>query len=289
MKLSLVICTYNRADQLKRSLARIAEIRSAVAWELVLVDNASTDETPNVITNFMRSAPFPVVRVYEELHGNGRCRNAGVAVAHGDIIAFSDDDCYPASDYVDQVLKVFEDPRIGFAGGRLTLYDPDDYAITIKELESPQVFEPRSFIPAGEIHGANMMFRKSVLDEINGFDNDFGAGAKFSGDDIDACGRASFAGWWGMYAPTAVVAHHHGRKESNIPALKRRYAIGRGAYLAKFTLNRASSKIYARVWLDRLCHFVSLGPRNCLQELYGAEQYLCHRMTLLMKQSRGRT
>jgi glycosyltransferase involved in cell wall biosynthesis len=272
--LSLVICTRDRAAKLKRCLRRVGEIKSAVKWELVVVNNGSHDDTAEVIDDFAQLASFPVSQVYEALPGNGRGRNAGLTLAHGDIVAFSDDDCYPSPDYVDRVVDLFRDSRIGFAGGRITLYDPDDFPITIKESKSPQLFPPRSFIPPGEVHGANMMFRRRVLKEIDGFDNAFGAGALFSGDDIDACVKASFAGWWGMYSPEPVVAHHHERKAQHIPALKRRYAIGRGAHLAKFTLNKASARVYAGVWLHRLTHLIPLGPTNCVQELYGAALYL---------------
>jgi GT2 family glycosyltransferase len=208
-------------------------------------------------------------------------------VSRGDLVAFTDDDCYPATDYIDQVLAVFKDPKIGFAGGRVTLYDADDYPITIKDLHMAQFFPPYSYIPGGEIHGANMMFRKRVIVDIQGFDRAFGAGTRFYCEDIDVCGRASFAGWWGMYSPGPVVAHHHGHKAKDIQTLKRYYAIGRGAYLAKFALDKASSTQYRRVWIHRITHFVSLGPRNCLQEIYGAALYLLRRAAMRMKRSGG--
>ncbi len=277
MDLSLIICTKNRAAQLSQSLTYIGQIRSKADWELIIVDSGSTDETPLVIAEFLKSATFRATTTYEAQPGNGRGRNAGLALARGKIIAFSDDDCYISPDYVDQVIEVFRDPRIGFAGGRITLHNSSDYPITIRDLDEPQFFPARSFIPGGAIQGANMMFLRQVLDEIGGFDNAFGAGALFSGDDIDACARASFAGWRGMYSPAPTVSHHHGRKEKHVRALKRRYAIGRGAYLMKFALNRTSAAIYRRVWLQRLSRFWTLGPRNCAQELYGSLSYLFYR------------
>jgi glycosyltransferase involved in cell wall biosynthesis len=278
MDLSLIICTKNRAAQLSQTLAYVGQLRSNADWEVIIVDSGSTDDTPRVITDFLKSATFPATTTYEAQPGNGRGRNAGLALARGTIIAFSDDDCYLTPDYVDQVLEVFKASEIGFAGGRIKLYDPSDYPITIRDLDSPQYFAPRSFIPGGTIQGANMMFRRQVLDAIDGFDNAFGAGGLFSGDDVEACARASFAGWWGMYSPGPTVAHHHGRKEKHVNALKRRYAIGRGAYLMKFSLNRDSAAVYRRVWLQRLRRFWTLGPRNCAQELYGSLSYLFYRL-----------
>lgn len=281
--LSLLISTRNRATQLRRCLDRVAEIKTSARWELVVIDNGSTDNTAEVVSDFAKSAPFAVQQVYEPKPGLARGHNAGVAVARGRIIALTDDDCYPASDYVDQALAVFEDPKIGFAGGRITLYDPEDYPFTINELTIPRDFPPRLYMPAGDLQGANLLFRRQVLDDIGGFDDNLGSGGLFNCEDVDACARASFEGWWGRYAPGPTVAHHHGRKAKDIQALKRAYAIGRGAYIAKFMLNRDSSMVYFRVWIGRMIRFVPLGPRNCLQELTGLSSYLLFRLGVPIK------
>ena len=88
--LSLIICTRDRAAKLKRCLRRVGEIKSAVEWELVLVNNGSHDHTAEVIDDFAKSASFPVSQVFEESPGNGRARNAGLTLAQGDIVAFSE-------------------------------------------------------------------------------------------------------------------------------------------------------------------------------------------------------
>ena len=130
-----------------------------------------------------------------------------------------------------------------------------------------------------------MVFRREVIDEIGGFDADFGAGTLFCCEDCDAFERASFAGWWGMYSPDPVVAHHHGRKAADIRALKRSYGRGNGAYLAKFTMRPDTSKLFAEVWFHRVTHCGTFGVRTVTYELAGAGLYILHQLALRVRHS----
>ena len=222
--LSLIICTRNRAAQLTRCLTYVAAIETRADWELVLVDNGSSDNTAGVIADFAKSARFPVLNVNEPLRGLGRARNAGLRVARGRLIAFTDDDCYPASDYIQNVSNVFTDTSLGFVGGRVTLYSIDDYPFTIKESLDTQYFPPRSYIAAGQLAGANMVFRREVIDEIGGFDADFGAGTLFCCEDCDAFERASFAGWrrnCGLPRVPEILVRFSGCGTMSMPILPR--------------------------------------------------------------------
>jgi glycosyltransferase involved in cell wall biosynthesis len=232
MDVSIIIATQNRCDQLDRCLAAVQGISSERDWELVIVDNGSTDGTSTVIQKFAARAPMPVRYVFEPQSGLGNAHNAGIRVARGKILAFTDDDCYPAADFVSQVYASFEsDPLLGYIGGRIMLHDPDDLPMTINESIVPLTFPARSYRQSGDVMGANMAFRKDVLLRINGFDPIFGVGALFNSEDTDAVGRASAMGWKGKYCPEVVVRHHHGRRSpAAISRLWKSYSIGRGAY-----------------------------------------------------------
>jgi glycosyltransferase involved in cell wall biosynthesis len=245
---SLLFCTRNRAGQLKTCLEHISRLHSLRTWELVVVDNGSTDETGRILSEYAAMVPFPTAILYEGRAGKSRGLNQGLRVARGEIIALIDDDCYVAPDHIDRVLDVFADPRIGFAGGRVELFDPTDFPMTIKTSTERELLPPRSYVEGGWVHGANMMFRRHVLEAIGGFDVDFGPGTPFIAEDPDALARASFAGWWGLYTPEVVVAHHHGRKAKDINALWRGYSMGIGAYIAKFVLIPETRAIYLRAW-----------------------------------------
>jgi len=246
MEVSLIICTRNRAQQLTRCLDSVRRITSSIDWELIMVDNGSTDETSDVAYEFIRTASVTTRYVLEPNPGLGNGRNAGVAIAHGEILAFTDDDCYPAPDFLDRVRAAFEDPSVGYITGRIMLHDPADYPITINESIIPRTFPPRSYLHGGAVQGANMAFRRSVLHDIGGFDPLFGTGSLFSTEDVDAASRASLVGWKGRYCPEVVVRHHHERKASDAPALLKSYCIGRGAYHMKLLLRSHRFLWFAR-------------------------------------------
>ena len=252
MDLSLVIATFNRCDRLKQTLARIEDqqIDIDVDWELVIVDNRSTDQTSEFVTRFAAETNLNVTVVHESTPGLGNARNAAIKVSSGEIVAFTDDDCLPADDFLQQILDVFrEDADIGFVGGRILLHDPSDQPITILESTVREEIPAGQFIEAGVIHGANFSFRRKALIASGGFDPFFGAGSFYSGEDVDAIARVSAVGWKGAYDPRPLVFHHHGRKTAkDVESLERIYAHGRGAYYAKCIVSNQWSRTAWKQW-----------------------------------------
>lgn len=233
MTISLIICTRNRSEPLRRCLAAVARVTHAAPWELVVVDNGSLDATAAVIEAFAAAQPFPVRQVHQPVPGLSNARNAGVAAATGDLVLFTDDDCYVDPAILDATRAAFADPAVGFVSGRVRLFDASDAPVTINESCLPLRFPARRFLPAGAVKGANLAFRREVLDAIGPFDPLFGSGTRFPAEDADAAMRASLAGWDGLYDPAIVVWHHHGRKAADVAGLHRAYDLGRGAFHAK--------------------------------------------------------
>ena len=99
MDISLIICTHNRCQQLRACLEAVSCIEFKGDWELIVVDNGSTDETASVVDNIASTASVAVTYVNERRRGLANAHNAGLAVAAEEIVAFTDDDCYPASDF----------------------------------------------------------------------------------------------------------------------------------------------------------------------------------------------
>ena len=154
--LSLVICTRNRATQLAETLKSVSTIRSQLNWELVVVDNGSTDRTSGVVAEYAASCDHPVQMIVEQGRGVSCAKNAGWQSANSGIVVCIDDDCYPAQDYLDSIFECFSnDPKLGFVGGRILLHDPTDRRITIQESLEPLCVPPGSFIRPGLIQGAN--------------------------------------------------------------------------------------------------------------------------------------
>ena len=269
---SLIICTRNRCRQLSACLESVSRITFDRSWELILVDNGSVDKTANVINEFIETSSVPARYVFESVPGLGNAHNAGLRSARGEILAFTDDDCYPAEDFLAQIWSSFGDPSVGYITGRIMLYDPTDYPIGINESLSPHTFLGGSFLRVGSFHGANMAFRRQLLLDIDGFDPLFGPGSLFNTEDIDAAARASAIGWSGEYRPDVVVRHHHGRKEPDIAPLMKSYAIGRGAYHMKLLLNQQRFWWFAR-GVYELRNRRKWHRRAALWETVGATKY----------------
>jgi glycosyltransferase involved in cell wall biosynthesis len=269
---SLVVCTRNRSDQLQDALAKLLELKPKVSWEVVIVNNGSTDATATILETFRQRSSCPFTVVYEPQPGLGRARNRGWRAANGNLIAFTDDDCYPAPDFVDAIPPCFSDPAVGYVGGKILLYDPTDLPITIQLLDELVELKPRQFIPAGLIQGANFSFRKATLEAIGGFDDHFGAGTAFPCEDVDVLARASGAGWAGTSDPRPCVYHHHRRKtKEEMKRLMRGYDVGRGAYYVKYVLDPTLRHIYMKTWGLML---VTQSPARTLRELKGGLLYL---------------
>lgn len=283
-EVSLIFCTRNRARQLGDCLDRIARVNSSLAWELVVVDNGSTDDTNRILSAFAARVPFPVKVLHEAKPGKSRGLNRAVGESSGDIIAFIDDDVYIWPDHIDRAQEIFADSRIGFAGGRVELFDPTDIPWSIQTSTERKLLPPRSYVEPGWLLGANMIFRRQALEAIGGFDPELGPGTRFIADDPDVQQRASFAGWWGLYSPDIVVGHHHRRKANDVLPLMRDYSMGGGAYFVKFLLGSETRPIFLQIW-TRKWYWDALrllrggsGARNLWWEVQGAVWYLLHRL-----------
>lgn len=268
---SLIICTRNRAGQLRGCLESVdvQRMRSREC-ELVIVDNGSDDDTKDVLQRFVQKFGESGIRLVEEPRtGKSFALNAGLSEARGRVIAFTDDDCYLDQGYFDVLLNAFHNGDFGYCGGQIRRYDPSDAFYVCNHEERAYRIPPFAFVAAGRIQGANMAFRREVIDQIGGFDTLFGAGRTFRCADIDFVGRAAQAGFAGAHVPDLIVYHHHGRKEgAALEALKRENDYARGAYYAKFILAGRWKYLYR--W-SRLA--VSGGWGRWRREVKGAWDY----------------
>lgn len=275
MDLSLIICTRNRSAQLEGCLTSLSQLQSSSEWELIIVDNNSTDNTQEVINRYRNRLHQNFKLITEPSPGLGKARNAGLKAASGRIIAFTDDDCYPQQDLIETYINCFnEDATLGFCGGRVLLFDKTDYPITIQESTDHQYFTSDQVVPAGTIHGANFAFLHEALTKIGGFDPLFGAGGRFSScEDLDALALVAAEGWNGAYDPRPIVQHHHRRKtDQEVKKLYHQYDRGRGAFYTKCLLNPVTRKIYWQHWSDKILKKQRI--TTTARELISAAEYL---------------
>ena len=189
----MIVCTRNRASQLPRFFSAVAGLEPAPSgWELLIVDHASTDDTARVIREFAVSAAFPVRPLRADVPALSGAKNQAIAVARGEILAFTDDDCYPRPDYLLALAGVFEAHDVGVLGGRVVRHDPTDANVSIRDVDTPASIEPGTFVRPGTVHGANLAVRREVLAAIGGFDPLLGPGTPcVSAEDIELVARAA--------------------------------------------------------------------------------------------------
>jgi glycosyltransferase involved in cell wall biosynthesis len=149
-------------DPCLRSL--IAQDYPADRHEILVVDNASTDRTPEIIDR------FPVRHLREQRRGASSARNRGIDEARGEIVAFIDGDCVAVADWLSKLVQPFADPEVGCVGGELQHADAHTPAQrqATRMLGRWQQFAFTSKPPYAIT--ANAAFRRSVFDQIGRFD-----------------------------------------------------------------------------------------------------------------------
>lgn len=253
---SLVICTRNRAEFLPQHFESLAAIKTNLPWEIIFVNNNSSDDTPKLLAQFAKQSIVPVSIVHEKITGLSNARNAGWRYSKAKIIAFTDDDCYPDINFINNLGLAFLEKNLGFVGGRVLLHDPDDLPMTIKLSEDFDYHNAYSFIGPGHIHGANFALTKNLLESINGFDPLMGSGTAYPCEDCDILLRALNAGTRGKYCPDIIVSHHHRRRTaSDLAKIEAAYLAGRGAFYMKALVDMPKPLRTARMWYHSAKYF----------------------------------
>jgi len=185
--------------------------------ELIVVDDGSVDETRG------RVRQFPVDLLPQRGVGSPyAARNAGIARARGEILAFTDADCVPEKDWVARGVATLEDVAADLAAGhvRFRCSDPPraaELADAIRNLD-----QERSIAERGVAKTGNLFVRRLVIDALGGFDP-----KRRSGEDVAFTARASGAGYTLVYAPDAVVEKH---ARGGLAAWRKQWRVGRGQY-----------------------------------------------------------
>jgi GT2 family glycosyltransferase len=242
-RISVVVSTCNRSGELPLLFDALARqtLSGRVPWELVIVNNRSTDNTAEVIGNLVYRSPFPVYTLFEGRRGKSHGLNTGQKVARGDIIAFTDDDGVPADDWLECILAHFDNHADAVCvGGRVELFDPADAPITIRTSRETRTVDIATFDPAFiAVIGCNLAIRKHALDQTGTFDVTFGPGAHAgTAEDVDFLYRIVSAGHHIHYNPEILILHRHGRRSAEqVSRVRKSYLTGRGAFYCKYVLS----------------------------------------------------
>lgn len=216
-KLSVILPTFNRADSLQRALcALLGQTADPTTYEVVVVNNNSTDHTPEVVA---LHDDRRVRLIAETRQGLSHARNAGLEAARAPILAFTDDDVEVAPDWVETILAVLaRHPEMDGLGGRvLPAWEQDRPRWLTRDHWAPlalqdhgdseRVFDRKT--PIGLI-GANIALRRAVFDRIGTFSPDVqrvkdGIG---STEDHELLTRLYQSGGRMLYHPRMLVVAH---------------------------------------------------------------------------------
>lgn len=214
--ISVIVVNWKRPELLECALASLT--RQTVRAEIIVVENesssvAATDKHP-------LAQIFPEVRWIHNLRNEGFCRanNQGIDAARGEFIALLNNDAEAEPGWLEALRSCFRREEIGMAASRVFVYDNPRIIDKAGHLIYPDgqnrgrgtgQLDCGQFDREEEVlwpDGCAAMYRKSMLDQIGGFDEDLFA----YGDDAELGLRARIAGWRCLYSPRAVVRHHGG-------------------------------------------------------------------------------
>jgi glycosyltransferase involved in cell wall biosynthesis len=210
------MATHNGAATLPRVLERYTALQMPQGgWKLVIVDNASSDATPEIVARFSRL--LPIRYVHEARRGKNIALNAGLPQAEGELLVFTDDDAIPESDWLQRLFESAQrNPGFAMFGGSIKpmwerqppqwILDAVPLAIAFG-LTDPQL--PEGPISPGLIWGANLAVRSEVFEKGFRFNETIGpAGKRYAmGGETEFTLRLHEAGFRSWFCPQAVVYH----------------------------------------------------------------------------------
>ena len=241
LRATVAIPTYNRADYLRQALASIdAQEFPRDQYEILVIDNNSTDHTKAVVAEFSDCHPAPLY-LLETKQGLDHGRNRAIDEARGEIIIFADDDIIVQPDWITQMCApIMSDTEhhIGAVGGEVIPVFPDGLPPWIAEWHAPLAFRS----DGGPLNdrdtpmGANLAFPRWVFAQLGPFHTalDRSAGNYFSGGDSEMIRRICAANLQVWFSPEAAVQHQ-------MPASRTTFR-----YAARHAFDSARSRVIDR-------------------------------------------
>ncbi len=222
MNITVILCTYNRYQSLAKTLesVSISTLTDSVHWEVLVVDNNSSDQTRQVVEGFCSLYPGRFRYVFEPQPGKSYALNTGIREARGDILAFIDDDVIVQPMWLQNLTVAFQRTEWAGVGGR-TLPAEDFSPPSWMAVAGPHSMGGVLFaqFDLGDKpcelrrppYGANMAFRKQVFEKYGGFRTDLGPSPSREtprpNEDTEFGRRLMAAGEHLGYEPSAIVFH----------------------------------------------------------------------------------
>jgi glycosyltransferase involved in cell wall biosynthesis len=240
VNLSVIICTRNRPDTVGQALESVAECDYS-GYDVHVMDQSTDTLTRDIVQDLAKRFENKLTINYHHLDkaGLSRAYNAGVRVSTGAIVACTDDDVVVPTDWLSQVARAFAaDPKAGLLYGQVLVPESlkdvgDGVVVPSLHIERHQrMAKGQGFKVFGM--GANFALRRSLHDEIGGFDEALGGGGPLrSSQDFDFAYRTYRSGAAVILVPEVKVDHYGTRTTDQWPATLKAYGIGDGAFYSK--------------------------------------------------------
>ena len=254
--ISVVVCTRDRPEQIKKCLSRLAG-QQYPRYEVVVVDNAPTSDALRKVVEGQPGGGAEFRYCVEPRPGLSWARNAGIAAAASDVIAFLDDDDEPDEHWLAGVAAGFAGgERVGCVSGVVLPARLDNAVENLFEEigghSKGRGFVKETFSKSGPQSplwplppfgvGANMAFRREALDRIGGFDVALGAGTPTGGgEDTLAITLVMLCGYEVAYEPVALMWHHHRQDMASLNKQLHGYSVGLTAFYAALLRQRPAA------------------------------------------------
>lgn len=212
--LSVVIPTHNRAELLNRTLRALVDQNGASLFEIIVVDDGSTDETRRVVTGYETNNQVPVHYLYQPNRKQGAARNLGARTAEGDLLLFLGDDIVPAPGFLAAHLQAHRcRPDLQTAVIGHTAWPPS-YRVTrfLRYIGEKgwqfgfSLIEDHQNVPFQFFYTSNVSLRRCFFLTAGGFDEGF---LEYGWEDVELAWRLSRRGMRLVYEPSAGAYHHH--------------------------------------------------------------------------------
>lgn len=219
LNVSIVIPSYNRRFFVESCLEALVK-QTFKRFEVIIVDDGSSDSTPDFLTSFSASHPDLALRWF--VHGSNLganvARNRGVKEAKGDFVAFLDSDCLPREDWLKELMKGFDRDDIASVTGRVDSKEPKN----IYELAYKGSSRVHGHGEAPRIVSNNLCVKRDLLLKYP-FEEDLKYGCNEEGLYL----RLRAAGYRQRFVPTAIVLHDHPHNRKTL--FHRAWILGKAA------------------------------------------------------------
>lgn len=269
LKISVIVCTYNREQYLFETLQHIAENDFPPSqYEIVLIDNNSTDHTSKECQHFAETFPEVSFRYFIEYsQGLSFARNRGMQEARGEFFVFLDDDAFVTPDYLSRLAHRLEEyPDATAFGGKITpLYESGQAPVWMSRWSYSWVSalnlgkEVRLFPPDSFPIGANMGFRRTCIFQYGYFNTELGRNKNnlLAGEEKDYFNRLKSKQEKIYYFPDIEILHVIPEKRTTSDYIQK-LAFGIGQSERIRTLNISKSAFIKRLFLESIKWGVSL-------------------------------